>query len=96
MPAGRKHVPQRSCVVCRTTDAKRSLVRLVRRPDGITIDPTGKLNGRGAYLCGRAACWEKAARSDLLGAALRIRLSPADREMLEAQARERAAQPQDE
>ncbi len=59
----RKHVPQRTCVVCRQATDKRRLTRLVRTPDsGVVVDPTGKLNGRGAYLCDQAACWDKALR----------------------------------
>ena len=47
-----RHIPQRTCVACRQTGAKRQLVRVVRAPDGsVTIDPTGKRSGRGAYLC---------------------------------------------
>ncbi|MBC8078429.1 MAG: YlxR family protein, partial [Chloroflexales bacterium] len=47
-----RHVPQRTCVACRRTDAKRGLLRLVREADGrVALDPSGKRNGRGAYLC---------------------------------------------
>lgn len=86
--AGRvKHVPQRMCVVCRTSSAKRSLTRLVRTPDeGVHIDPTGKQNGRGAYLCDNPACWHKAIVSDVLVKALRSPLSEADRQRLQAAA----------
>jgi len=78
-----KHIPQRLCVVCRTTSAKRSLTRLVRTPDeGVQVDPTGKRNGRGAYLCADPACWQKALNGDVLAKALRTALSPQDRERL--------------
>ncbi len=53
-----KHVPQRTCVGCRTVMAKRQLVRVVRTADGVLVDPTGKLAGRGAYLHDRRSCWE--------------------------------------
>lgn len=67
-----KHVPQRMCVVCRDRSAKRALTRVVRTPEGaITIDPTGKLNGRGAYLCDDKSCWDKALAGDVLGKALK-------------------------
>lgn len=75
-PAGRKgprpkHVPVRMCVTCREHGAKRSLTRLVRSPEGeIAIDPTGKRNGRGAYLCDRPECWERSLKSGALGRAL--------------------------
>jgi len=51
-------VPQRTCVGCRLTLPKRSLIRVVRRPDGVHIDPTGKQAGRGAYLHNARSCWE--------------------------------------
>lgn len=80
----RKHVPQRTCVVCRTTAEKRTLTRLVRTPEGVVIDPTGKLNGRGAYLCDDPDCWARAAQSDVLSKALRTTLTEADRDRLRA------------
>jgi uncharacterized protein len=78
-----KHVPQRMCVVCRDKDAKRSLTRLVRTPDGgVVIDKSGKLSGRGAYICDRKTCWERVLKSDVLEKALRARFSTDDRERL--------------
>ncbi len=53
-------------------------MRLVRRPDGtVTVDPTGRLAGRGAYVCRTAACLEKAIIKGALSRALRTPL-PAD------------------
>jgi hypothetical protein len=60
---------------------KRALVRLVRRPDGVEIDPGGKLAGRGAYLHDHRSCWEKALRGPLAHA-LKITLTPTDLEHL--------------
>lgn len=78
-PARRKHVPQRTCVVCRRTLDKRALVRIVNHPEaGVIVDPTGKQNGRGAYLCTAAACWEQALSTDVLARALRASLTEAD------------------
>lgn len=79
----KRHVPQRTCVACGTTDAKRTLTRLVRTPDeGVHVDPTGKRAGRGAYLCSKPECWQKAIKTDVLAKALRTALTPADRERL--------------
>jgi predicted RNA-binding protein YlxR (DUF448 family) len=79
----RKHVPQRTCVVCRQTVEKRSLVRIVNTPDeGVIIDPTGKRNGRGAYVCHQPECWQKIKATDVLDRALRIKLSPDDKTRL--------------
>jgi hypothetical protein len=56
---------------------KRSLIRLVRLPEGVQIDPTGKLAGRGAYLHDKRACWEKGLKGSLAHA-LKADLSPED------------------
>lgn len=72
-----KHVPQRTCVGCRQTLAKRELIRIVRRPDGVEIDKTGKLSGRGAYLHNRRSCWERGLRGSL-ARALKTELTESD------------------
>ena len=72
-----KHTPQRTCVGCREVLPKRSLVRLVRRPEGVQVDLTGKLAGRGAYLHDRRLCWEKGLKGALANA-LKATLSPTD------------------
>lgn len=77
-----RHVPIRTCVVCRQKAGKRGLFRLVRTHDGVQIDPTGKMNGRGAYLCENVACWERALTSDVLTRALRAPLTADDRDRL--------------
>lgn len=79
-----KHVPQRTCIACRRSDAKRGLIRLVRSPEGrVGVDPTGKRAGRGAYLCHDPACWEAAVKRRALERALKIeRLDPEDRTAL--------------
>jgi predicted RNA-binding protein YlxR (DUF448 family) len=65
-PAKRpKHIPQRTCVGCRKVLPKRELIRLVRRPEGVQVDPTGKLAGRGAYLHTIRLCWEKGLKGSL-------------------------------
>jgi len=76
-----KHVPQRTCVGCRTTLAKRELIRVVRTAEGARVDPTGKLAGRGAYLHDRRSCWERGLRG-ALAHALKAELTPEDRERL--------------
>ncbi len=78
-----KHIPQRTCIACKSTGEKRELVRLVRTAAGnVEVDPTGKRAGRGAYLCRNAACWEKALQRTSLGRALKTELSPEDRDAL--------------
>lgn len=53
----RKHIPQRTCVGCREVHGKRSLIRIVRTTEGVLVDETGKLAGRGAYLHDQKSCW---------------------------------------
>lgn len=77
-----KHVPQRTCVGCRTVMAKRQLVRIVRTADGVLVDPTGNMAGRGAYLHDKRSCWENGLKGSLANA-LKIALTPADRLRLE-------------
>jgi uncharacterized protein len=79
----RKHIPQRTCVVCRETDAKRTLTRIVRTAqDEVHVDPSGKQNGRGAYLCSQTSCWQRAVESEVLDKALRTTLTADDRQRL--------------
>ena len=78
-----KHVPQRTCVSCGSTTAKRELIRLVRTPAGeVEPDPTGKRPGRGAYLCHNPECWERAIKKGRLENTLRTRLSANDLEAI--------------
>lgn len=56
-----KHVPQRTCIACRTVRGKREFVRIVRlSEDHLEADETGKKSGRGAYLCRQLECWDEA------------------------------------
>jgi predicted RNA-binding protein YlxR (DUF448 family) len=65
--------PRRTCVVCRSTAAKRTLHRIVRSPAGtVAYDPTGKAAGRGAYLCGQATCLDQAVRRRSIQRALKV------------------------
>ncbi len=66
-----RHIPQRTCIVCRQKIDKRCLTRIVRTADaGVVVDATGKRNGRGAYVCDQPACWHKVVNSNLLDQAL--------------------------
>lgn len=79
----KKHIPQRTCVGCREVLSKKELVRIVRTSEGILVDPTGKLNGRGAYIHLQKDCWERALKGSL-SKALRTDFSEQDRKYLEA------------
>jgi len=78
-----RHIPVRTCVGCRQVLPKRALIRVVRTPEGVKVDPTGKAAGRGAYLHDRRSCWEAGLRG-ALARALRTELSDADRQVLMA------------
>jgi uncharacterized protein len=86
-PLRPKHVPQRTCVACRSTSAKRTLIRLVRTPEGrVEVDPTGKKAGRGAYLCSQVECWNLALNKNRLNTALMTAVSAEDSGNLRAYA----------
>ena len=56
-----KKIPERRCVGCGESFPKRDLLRVVRTPEGnVTLDATGKANGRGAYVCRRSECFRTA------------------------------------
>lgn len=73
-----RHIPQRTCVGCRGVAPKKELLRIVRTSEGIQYDPTGKLNGRGAYLHKQRTCWERALKG-ALAHTLRTVLTDEDR-----------------
>lgn len=82
MPRVRK-VPQRLCVGCQEMKPKRELIRVVRTPEeSIEIDQTGKRSGRGAYICPRLECLEKALKGKRLEKALKKPLAPEVKEGL--------------
>ncbi|MGD0879175.1 MAG: YlxR family protein [Anaerolineales bacterium] len=77
-----KHIPQRTCVGCRMVLPKRALLRLVyHQPEGVKVDPTGKMAGRGAYLHNLRNCWEKGLQGPLAHA-LKVELTENDLERL--------------
>ncbi|MCL5104394.1 MAG: YlxR family protein [Armatimonadetes bacterium] len=70
-----RKVPIRTCVSCRDSSAKNELIRIVRSVDGVVrIDPSGKLPGRGAYLCGAKKCLAQALKANKLNRALRCEI----------------------
>lgn len=76
-------MPMRTCIACRETGDKRSLLRLVRTEEGVFVDASGKRAGRGAYLHTRKGCWSRAlAHHQIVERALRTTITDADRERL--------------
>jgi len=65
------------CVGCRSRREKKELIRVVRTPElTLLIDPTGKKAGRGAYLCPRIECLQKAIKSRALEKTLGVQINP--------------------
>ena len=68
-----KKIPQRQCMGCRERKAKKELIRVVRKTDGtVSLDFSGKLNGRGAYVCPDPECLKKARKSRALERCLEV------------------------
>ena len=77
--------PLRTCIGCRQPEGKREMVRIVRTPEGhVTVDPTGRANGRGAYVHPRSLCWEKALRRGRIDSVLKTTPDTQDLEALRA------------
>ena len=71
-----KKTPMRMCTGCREMKPKFELIRVVKTPEGeIKLDFSGKLNGRGAYICKCAECLKKAEKSNALGRAFEMSVS---------------------
>ena len=68
-----KKIPQRQCMGCRERADKRDLIRVVRTPEGqVQLDFSGKLGGRGAYICPKAECLKKAQKTKALERSLEV------------------------
>lgn len=71
-----KKVPMRKCLGCNEVFPKKELIRVVKSKDGdIAIDLKGKMNGRGAYICKKKECYEKAYKSKRLNKAFQCEIS---------------------
>ena len=73
-----RKIPMRMCVGCREMKEKRSLLRVVKSPEGaISFDRVGKAPGRGAYVCKSKECFERAVKQRQLERALETRIEEA-------------------
>lgn len=73
-----RKIPMRMCVGCREMKEKRSLMRVVKSPEGtISFDRVGKAPGRGAYVCKSKECFERAVKQRQLERALETRIDEA-------------------
>ena len=71
-----KKIPQRKCIVCQDRDSKKELIRIVKNKEGeIFLDPSGRANGRGAYICKDPECLKKAIKTKALNRAFKVEVS---------------------
>ncbi len=81
-----KKIPMRMCIGCREMKPKRELIRVVKTSEGeILLDTTGKVNGRGAYVCGCMECLKKVRRQNALSHAFSMKVEGDIYDRLEAQ-----------
>ena len=71
-----KKIPLRRCLGCYESKPKKELIRIVKtQEDEILIDETGKMNGRGAYICKNVECLEKAIKSKRIEKEFNVQIS---------------------
>ena len=74
-PVRAKKIPQRKCVGCGEKKLKKELIRVLRTPEGkIAIDRTGKMSGRGAYICPNVNCFKKAVKQRRIENSLEVKI----------------------
>jgi predicted RNA-binding protein YlxR (DUF448 family) len=87
----KKKIPERRCVGCGETKEKKSLIRVLRTPEGeVVLDVTGKKSGRGAYICHSLSCFKKARKSKRFETNLSIEIPEDIYEKLEKELTESA------
>ena len=70
-----KKIPQRTCIGCGESKSKKDLIRIVKQEEDISLDITGKKNGRGAYICNNVECLEKAIKTKGLDRSFKMQVS---------------------
>jgi len=87
-----RKIPQRMCLGCQESHPKKELIRIVRSPEGeYSVDTTGKKAGRGAYICPKQECFDKARKSRGLERSFKNAIDPAVYEALAQQLQALAA-----
>lgn len=70
-----KSIPQRTCIGCNLKKDKKDLIRIVKdNENNISIDKTGKANGRGAYICDDIECLEKAIKNNRIEKSFKMKI----------------------
>lgn len=86
LPVQMKKTPERNCVGCGNQFPKKELIRVVKTQDGsVLLDLTGKMSGRGAYICRKADCFKKARKAKKLERSLNVNISDEIYDKLEGQ-----------
>ena len=70
-----KKIPMRTCIACKECKPKKELIRIVKTDEGFKFDKTGKLNGRGAYICNDSKCRELLFKNKLLSKTFKCNVS---------------------
>lgn len=84
-----KKIPMRMCIGCREMKPKRELIRVVKTPENeIKLDTTGKLNGRGAYVCPCSDCLKKVRKINALSHTFSMKIENEIYDRLEAELKE--------
>jgi len=72
-----KKIPMRQCIGCGQMKSKKEMLRVLKTAEGeIVLDPTGRKNGRGAYLCFSEECLKKAVKSKALERSFQMKIPP--------------------
>ena len=67
-----KKIPMRKCAGCGKSRPKQELIRIVATEDGVKMDPTGRANGRGVYICGdNKKCFELAKKKNAIARSIK-------------------------
>ncbi len=70
-----KKIPMRQCIGWQEMKSKKEMIRVIKTPeDEICIDATGRKNGRGAYICPKSECLQKAIRNRGLERSLKMQI----------------------
>ena len=89
LPVQIKKSPERNCVGCGNQFPKNQLIRVVKTQNGeVFLDATGKMSGRGAYICRNSACFKKARKAKKLDRSLSVTISDEIYDKLEGQVAE--------
>ena len=77
-----KKIPMRMCIVCRESRSKKDLIRIVKTENGFDIDRTGKMNGRGSYICNCDECKNKLIKQKVLNKVFKCNIDISHYEIL--------------